>query len=172
LNSIDGWAPGDTYMSPGGAEKDYKFTVPGMGQLSATLTWDRLATLNDTNGNGIWDAGETFNAKNASGGMTGTGAQLLTDLDLELFILNPDGSKGPLLDFSTSDIDNVEHLYPQMLGGGNTYDLAVFDRASGQGDTYALAWSVIAPVPEPSAICLVLAGLPLIWLAKRRSRTT
>jgi hypothetical protein len=144
--------------------RDYIFTS-GPAMFSGTLTWDRLATLNDTNGNGVWDPAETFNATNATGA---PGGQPLSDLDLQLFQLNPlNPLLGPatLVDFSTSDIDNIEHIFANLAGG--IYELQVRDLTSStivSSDTYALAWSV----PEPTSLVLSLLVLPIACVAARR----
>jgi PEP-CTERM motif len=95
--------------------------------------------------------------------MDGSGGQRLTDLDLELFQVNNLGQKlGGPIDFSTSDIDNVEHIYFPGLAAGK-YDLEVLNRMANQSDVYALAWSV----PEPATFVLLMLGAPLVYLARR-----
>jgi PEP-CTERM motif len=71
---------------------------------------------------------------------------------------------GPI-DFSTSDIDNVEHIYSPGLAAGN-YDLEVLNRMANQSDVYALAWSV----PEPTTLALLILGTPIVFLALRRRK--
>src|SRR5262249_25505674 len=93
----------------------------------------------------------------------------LTDLDLYLFALNPDGSRGANIDFSTSDIDNVEYLYDTLAAGKYELDVANAQFAAPQATTYGLAWTAI-PVPEPAAFVLAAVGLmALLGHAKRRS---
>jgi hypothetical protein len=90
----------------------------------------------------------------------------LTDLDLYLFQVNPNGSLGQNVDYSTSDIDNVEYLYDQLTPGRYQLDVANAQYAAPQATTYGLAWTV--SVPEPTSMALLL--VPGLLLGRRRSR--
>ncbi len=122
---------------------------------------------------GLWVPGDTFNAQNAAGATTGTGGTPLTDLDLELFQLNAQLQPIALVDYSTSDIDNVQHIFTQLTGG--IYGLEVLDRTPNQADTYALAWSA-SPVPEPASLGLLAVAIGCVmaqWaggVKRKRSR--
>jgi hypothetical protein len=94
----------------------------------------------------------------------------LTDLDLYLFKVNPNGSLGQNVDFSTSDIDNVEYLYDDLASGMYQLDVVNAQFVTTQDTTYGLAWST---VPEPASICLmVLGGIALAWAYRRQRALT
>jgi len=145
LNTLDIQDPNRRYL-------DYFLPkVDKLTSITATLVWDRSVKLDDKNGNDLWDAGETI----GSGGLLGD----LNDLDLELW-----GTKGgisSLLDWSTSDMDSIEHIFFNNLAylqGG--YDFFIrpkffypFDSVTAP---FALAWR--ESVPEPSTVFLVLLG--------------
>ncbi len=131
-----------------------------MGLFTATLTWDRFVTLNevvgapdglwnteDTNTNGILDAGEDLNANLILDADT-FNATALRDLDLELW----DMGTMTRVSLSTSDIDNVEHIYVPNLPLGN-YRLDVLNRSNAT-ETYGLAWFI----PEPASAALLALG--------------
>ena len=129
------------------AINDYIFST-GPGLLTQTLTSDRVVSINGAV-NGIATRTSSFNATNASGTSTGSGGSLS---DLELFLWQVDPfNQLDLLDYSTDDADNVQHVLTNLPGG--TYELQVRD-LSPQSDTYALAWAV----PEPGTIALIIAS--------------
>jgi Subtilase family/PEP-CTERM motif len=135
----------------------YTFNVPVLGQFMATLCWDDPVTINSPG------AGNTFanNSTFARG--------ILTDLDLYLFAVNGDGSLGQNIDFSTSDIDNVEYLFDNLAPGKYQIDVANAQFAAPQATTYGLAWTV---VPEPATVLLMIIGTAALAFVvrKRRSR--
>ncbi|HEY2761474.1 MAG TPA: S8 family serine peptidase [Pirellulales bacterium] len=136
----------------------YTINVAIAGLFNATLAWDDPVAINNPG------AGNTF-ANNS----TFTRGQL-TDLDLYLFALNPDGSRGQNIDFSTSDIDNVEYLYDTLAPGKYEIDVADAQFAAPQATTYGLAWTSI-PVPEPMAFAMAaIGGLALLIVCLRQSR--
>ncbi len=171
LNQIRGYSGNNNDSPPtlfsansNASINDYIFTA-GPGHFTATLVWDRILSINylnnDATNSGTWVPGDTFNATNAAGTQTGTGGQILTDLDLELWQVNQLNTLSRV-DFSTSDVDNVEHIFSDLSGG--IYALQVRDRTVGGSDTYALAWAV----PEPASLLLVALALPAVLLLKRR----
>ncbi len=111
-----------------------------------------LDIAEDLNGNGVLDAEEVGETLTASA---------LTDLDLELYLIDP--ILGDILiDLSTSDIDNAEHVWQLDLEAG-TYAIDVLNQDL-VAQEYALAWLL----PTPSTIVLLaLAGIG----ASRRRRT-
>jgi hypothetical protein len=131
----------------------YQFTTFG-GEFRATLVWDRMVVLNDSDGNGQWD----FQDDNGDDVLDPGEAQEqfalsdLADLDLELYFLDP--VLGALLvDFSTSDIDNSEHIWVPDLPSG-TYALDILNQDV-INQEYGLAW--LLPTPSATAL-LALAG--------------
>ncbi|WP_017301843.1 S8 family serine peptidase [Nodosilinea nodulosa] len=125
--------------SPAGpaAFQDYVFEAPlkGGSFLSATLTWERLVDLVDTNKNGIYDLGEGFTDKG------------LNNLNLYLMPADSDDIAQSIWS-SVSDVDSVEHIFYQIPETGRyklrvIYQQQVHDEPS---QPYALAWwSVPAP---------------------------
>lgn len=136
-----------------GNERLYEIEI-GAGSiwedLSIALTWNMdIVDLDDSSS--IFDPEEQ-----------------LANLTLELFD-SSDGFLDTRLDFSDSDVDNVEHIYvPGSLTAG-TYHLRISNAASDSFATdYGLAWraSVVA-VPEPfTGTGLLLCGC--VFLARRR----
>jgi Subtilase family len=96
--------------------------------ISLSLAWDRQVDLNDSNGNGVYDSGETFSDKG------------LNNLDLYLMkVTDTDESQSVLS--STSTTDSVEHLFQQVPTGGQ-YKIRVRyqQRYNSTSQPYALAW--------------------------------
>jgi hypothetical protein len=131
----------------------YTFNVAVAGQFEATLCWDDA--INNSNPGGGFNGTNTFSRVN------------LTDLDLYLFSVNGDGSLGQNIDYSTSDIDNVEYLFDNLAPGKYQIDIANAQYAPPSDTTYGLAWSV---VPEPSSVLLLTIGGVALMLAYRRKR--
>jgi subtilisin family serine protease len=108
--------------------------------LSATLTWFRHVGRTDGGILGAIDAGDSFFV-----------TQTLSDLDLQIL------RNGTLVAESTSDVDNVEHLYWNVAQGGQ-YTLRVRGiNVFGGSEQFALAWFGAA-VPEPASVLLVLTA--------------
>ena len=94
----------------------------------------------------------------------------VTDLDLYFFQVNPNGTLVELA-WSNSNVDNVEHIFDQPMGGlpSGNYQLDVV-APNGLGATaipYGLAWTF---VPEPASLLLALMALPMAYFAARRRR--
>ena len=145
------------------------------GEFTATLCWDRRGIISnvltangiwdteDANGNGVLEAGEDTLVVNGVLDQESFTMSALNDLDLELWQLPAAGA--PLrVDFSTSDIDNVEHIWMPNLALGN-YRLDVLNR-SAAADSYAVAWMV----PEPGAVAMLLMIVSLPALMRRDQR--
>ena len=132
----------------------YTINVPVSGTFSATLCWDDPVAIAGATGDGSW--------QNTSVLTRGT----LTDLDLYLFALNPDNSLGNNIDYSTSDIDNVEYLSDNLPTGNYQIDIVNAQFAAPQDTTYGLAWFV----PEPQLCCMLLTGLMVAPIVLRRCR--
>lgn len=130
----------------------YFFEVPAgnvLTELSAILTWNRIIT------NGL--SGPNFGNLQSS----------MANLDLRFYAAS-NFTLGGQLDFSVSDVDNVEHIYQTNLGAGQ-YALVVEKRNSSQPNTdYALAWRV-STVPEPGSFALVFFGLVSLAVLGRRA---
>jgi hypothetical protein len=133
----------------------YTFNTSG-GTFSATLDWDDPVAITNPGANNTW--------QEASGLNRG----MLTDLDLYLFTVNPaNGSLIQDVDYSTSDIDNVEYLYDTLPAGTYQIDVVNAQFVAAQDTTYGLAWA--APVPEPASVCLMtLGGIALMLIYRRR----
>ncbi len=140
----------------------YEFTTFG-GEFRATLVWDRIVDLKDANGNGQWDFDDDSGDKNLTPGEAWESLDItdLTDLDLELYLIDP--VLGPLLvDLSTSDIDNAEHIWAPFIPAGQ-YELLVLNQDF-DAQEYAVAWMVPAP---GAVVLLAMAGA---GAARRRRR--
>jgi Subtilase family len=127
----------------------YVFGVPlaGGSFISLTLAWDRLVTLNDTNNNGRYDNGETFNSVG------------LTNLDLYLM---PKGATNINQNIwsSESPVNSVEHIFHQIPMDGN-YEFWVREvgaPADGNSQFYGLAWQAVPTGAEPSSLALAALG--------------
>ncbi len=132
--SLVGWDYGS--VSGSGIIK-YRFGPLSAGKyISATLTWDRIVTLNDTNGNGKYDAGETFSTP-----------PLIDDLDLYLMPINGTDPATQNYWTSVSSTYNVEHMFLQLPAGvANGCELWVYRHYPDTGSTnYALAWWITGP---------------------------
>jgi hypothetical protein len=127
----------------------YDFSTPVQGLFQATLCWDSPVTIAANPGpGGTWQLDGVNSTSFARGA--------LTDLDLYLFALNPNGTLGANLGFSTSNVDNVEHIYLPNLLRGN-YEIDVVAAAAVTADTpYGLAWFT---VPEPGSWQLLCTGI-------------
>jgi hypothetical protein len=165
------------------APYQYDFTMNQVlgtfGAFQATLCWDDA--VNNVVGGVVNNAQGAFSAttstliRNApSVGSQSNNANapaLMTDLDLYLFKLNPNGTLGQNIDYSTSDIDNVEYISSNQLQYGQAYALDVVNaQMNAPADTtYGLAWSV-SFVPEPASATIF--GLGLLALCRRRVRAS
>jgi hypothetical protein len=142
------------------------------GALQATLCWDDPVTINNPGAGNTFGANSTFARNTASGGNYnpggGAAAPLMTDLDLYLFQLNPNGTLGQNIDYSTSDIDNEEYVYAPGLAAGS-YELDVADAQynAPSATTYGLAWATVY-VPEPGMATMLGVGLIAASLRHRR----
>jgi len=174
-----GW---DVQTVPAGAAANtivdkYDFSLPtGLGlygSFQATLAWDDVVTASNLT-LGSFGANTTFARNTASGGnynpAAGTAAPMMTDLDLYLFQLNANGTLGPSVTYSTSDIDNEEYVYSQGLAAGN-YELDITNAQynAPSATPYGLAWSTTY-VPEPGSLGLLSVGL-LGLMRRRRTRS-
>ncbi|MEA3189175.1 MAG: hypothetical protein QOD99_3005 [Chthoniobacter sp.] len=153
------------------------------GSVSGTLGWDfntiASSPMTDAVNHYFFDlttsADSTFTFTgtlvcNRQSGQTG-----INNLDLYLY----NATTNSLVSFSSSTVDNVEHIYVPGLSTGR-YDLQVYKNGGLAGlnanvvsnaETYAVAYSYAA-VPEPSAATTLLMGLtPLLgWLFCRDHR--
>ncbi|MEO0759359.1 MAG: S8 family serine peptidase [Cyanobacteria bacterium J06648_16] len=110
---------------------DYAFEQPLMGgsYLSATLAWERQVVLEDQNGNGIYDEGESFSDRG------------LNNLDLYLMPADSDDIADSVWS-SISEEDSVEHIFYPIPRTGE-YKLRVVYRQQVNDDlaqSFALAW--------------------------------
>jgi hypothetical protein len=130
LERSSGW----DYRSIGAKQsRTYKFTVNRpLGELSLTITWHRK----------VDGLSGRFREDQAAGWSYATG---LANFDLELIRLNSNGTPHTVAS-STTEIDNVEHIYRDGLEPGR-YRIKVTRKADGlSGDwPYALAWHAERP---------------------------
>ena len=140
-----GWDLGS--LAKEGDMNEYDFNNK-LSSIYATLDWDRHVTLNDTNGDNLWQPGKTFSVKP------------LNDLDLLLWDL----TKNMVVPgaYSTSDADSIEYFTANIPTGllGDNFALRVpfvHDFAKDGAETYGLAWS--ASIPEPAALTLLFLGM-------------
>jgi hypothetical protein len=118
-------------------------------KLTATLTWYRHIARTD-NGNGMIDAGDSFSI-----------LQALSDLDLQIL------RNGTLIAESTSNIDNVEHLYLDVDEQAQ-YTIRVRGLGAFAGnEEFALAWYGAA-IPEPASLSLLSMAMLAVALRRRR----
>ncbi|MDK1032119.1 MAG: PEP-CTERM sorting domain-containing protein [Planctomycetia bacterium] len=138
-----GWVfdatPADT------ADKLYYFFEVDAGEsisdFSVILAWNRIITDGQP-------GGANWGSPDAS----------LADLDLKLY--DATGfTLGSLLDSSLSDVDNVEHIFQELLGSGR-YALEISSDTANMD--FAIAW-----VPEPATVLLMTLGLAAVLSAKR-----
>jgi len=147
--------PADNPLSTNSRQYAFGYDLTNIsGQFQATLDWDMPVTTNGAGG--VWSPGAAGGA--ASSSLTDGS---LADLDLDLFSIN--AGTYTLVAFSSSNVDNVEHIYVPNLAAGN-YELDVADANNPQATPYGLAWSV----PEPSSFCLI-AGLVASLALRRRA---
>ncbi|MGD1943078.1 MAG: S8 family serine peptidase [Leptolyngbyaceae cyanobacterium] len=120
-------------------QRDYVFDQPlrGGSYLSATLTWERLVVLNDTNDNGLYDFEETFSDRG------------LNNLDLYLMRAEDNDIANSVWS-SISEVDSLEHIFAQVPTTGQ-YKLRVVYRQQIEDELaqdYALAWWAVADSAE------------------------
>ncbi len=117
-----------------GEYRDYPIDRPLAAQswVSIALTWDRLVELQDTNGNGQYDIGETFRDRG------------LNHLDLYLMPADEDRLDRSLWS-STSSVDSVQHIFHQIRDPGR-YKIRVHFRQAVNlpQQAYGLAWWTVS----------------------------
>jgi len=80
------------------------------------------------------------------------------DLRLEVWAVNPGNPAGSiLLDYSDSEVDNVEHIYVDTLPGYALYEIVVSyssldEKTQAAGERYGLAWSVDEKLPDANIL--------------------
>ena len=114
--------------------RDYAFEQPLQAGsfVSATIAWNRLVELNDTNKNDEFDAGETFSDKG------------LNNLDIYLMPADENDPKRSLWS-SVSRVDSVEHLFHEIPATGRYKIRVVYrDRVNQPTQPYAIAWWAVA----------------------------
>jgi hypothetical protein len=96
--------------------------------VSATLTWDRIVELEDTNKNGEFDVGESFRDRG------------LNNLNLYLMRVE-DNDPSQAIWSSVSEVDSTEHIFRRIQQTGR-YKLRVQfqQQANAATQPYALAW--------------------------------
>ena len=143
-----------------GASNDYTFTdaLPADVRLTIALTWFIERGFNSTL------ADETSLSEIA-----------FANLDLQIWLLDENGSFLTLVAESSSDYNNVEFLSYDLVTGGDygvrvLFNEVIYDLTDAYDTTsYGLAWSVTA-IPEPAAFTLWLAFSGLLLACHRRRR--
>jgi len=123
-----GW---DTNIVEVSKYQDYIFANPLEidSFISATLTWDRQVKLNDKNGNGLFEIGESFTDEGFN--------------DIELYLMrSSDTDISQSVWSSVSHIDNLQHIFIK-IPTTDKYKLRVifkFSRTNSSNQRYGLAW--------------------------------
>ncbi|MDX2215040.1 MAG: S8 family serine peptidase [Oculatellaceae cyanobacterium bins.114] len=96
--------------------------------VSITLGWDRPVELQDANGNGQYDVGETFADKGLN--------------NLDIYLMRADDTNiSDSVWSSVSEVDSVEHIFNQVPETGRYKIRVVYrDRVNDSTQNYALAW--------------------------------
>ena len=123
-----GW---DTNIVEVSKYQDYIFASPLEVDsfISATLTWDRQVKLNDKNGNGLFDIGESFTDE----GFNNLELYLMRSLDTDI---------SQNVWSSVSQIDNLQHIFIK-IPTTDKYKLRVIFKSSQtnrSNQRYGLAW--------------------------------
>ncbi|OIP77309.1 MAG: peptidase S8 and S53 subtilisin kexin sedolisin [Oscillatoriales cyanobacterium CG2_30_44_21] len=123
-----GW---DTNIVDVDQYQEYIFKEPLIADsfVAATLTWDRQVTLNDKNGNGLFDIGEDFSDQGLN--------------NIELYLMrsqNNDISQS--IWSSVSKVDNLQHIFIKIPATGKYKLRVVFKspKANQASQHYGLAW--------------------------------
>lgn len=110
---------------------DYVIDVPlnGDSYFSATLTWERKVSLADTNKNGLYDIGESFESAG------------LNNLNLYLMPVDEDDISASV-GSSISQVDSTEHIFTQIPRSGRYKLRVVYNQnvAPDDAQDYAVAW--------------------------------
>jgi protocatechuate 3,4-dioxygenase beta subunit len=106
--------------------------------IDITLTWDRLVDLNDRNGNGLYDPGETFTPRS------------LSHLGIELV----DVTRGNVVEAqSMSQVDNLQHIFYKLSSFNNdVYEIRIVNAGGSNLAApvqYGLAWWADPAKPPP-----------------------
>ncbi len=123
-----GW---DTNIVEVSKYQDYIFANPLEVDsfISATLTWDRQVKLNDKNGNGLFEIGESFTDEGFN--------------DIELYLMrSPDTDISQSVWSSVSQVDNLQHIFIK-IPTTDRYKLRVIfksSRTNTSNQRYGLAW--------------------------------
>ncbi|MBT9314206.1 S8 family serine peptidase [Leptothoe spongobia] len=122
------------------AHTDYAIETPlkAGSYLAATLTWERQVSLEDSDDNGLYDIGESFDV----GG--------LNNLNLYLMPIDEEDTSKSIWS-SVSDVDSLEHIFYQIPKSGR-YKLRVVYEQQVTRETlqpYALAWWGVAEAVAP-----------------------
>ena len=123
-----GW---DTNVIEVDKYQDYTFNNPLEADsfISATLTWDRQVKLNDKNGNGLFDIGESFTDE----GFNQIELYLMRSLDTDI---------SQSIWSSVSQVDNLQHIFIK-IPTTDKYKLRVVFKSpqkNSLSQRYGLAW--------------------------------
>ena len=123
-----GW---DTNIVEVDKYQDYVFTEPLEADsfISATLTWDRQVKLNDKNGNGLFDIGESFSDLGFN--------------QVELYLMrSADNDISQNIWSSASQVDNIQHIFIKISTAGKYKLRVVFNSPQNNASSqrYGLAW--------------------------------
>ncbi|PZU95689.1 MAG: peptidase S8 and S53 subtilisin kexin sedolisin [Pseudanabaena sp.] len=97
--------------------------------IAATLTWDRQVTLNDKNGNGLFDIGEDFRDEGFN--------------NIEMYLMrSQDNATSQSVWSSVSKVDNLQHIFIKIPTTGK-YKLRVVFKSPQKNkpsQRYGIAW--------------------------------
>lgn len=125
---VIGW---DTNIVEVDKYQEYIFAKPleADSYISATLTWDRQVKLNDKNGNGLFDIGESFTDEGFN--------------KLELYLMrSQDTDISQSIWSSVSQVDNLQHIFIK-IPSTDKYKLRVVFKSpetNTSSQRYGLAW--------------------------------
>ncbi|BAZ06053.1 S8 family serine peptidase [Calothrix sp. NIES-3974] len=127
-----GWDYGEINL---GTPVEYTLAKPlkAGSFVSVTLTWNRLVELSDRNQNQMFDEGENFRDRG------------LNNLNLYLVPVNASPTDKGSICASTSEVDNVEHIFCPVSKAGN-YKIRVeyAKQVHEPTQAYAIAWWTVS----------------------------
>jgi hypothetical protein len=141
---------------------NFDYTGAANSAFQASLAWDDQVEIANAG------AGNTFQTSGGANPVSTFARDNLTDLDLYLFQVNPNGSLAEV-GWSNSDVDNLQHIYydPTSMADGDYQLDVVAPNGSNDATPYGLAWTFVS-VPEPTTAVIFVAGSVGMLMRRRR----